>query len=167
VYSDTNAAYIGDEYEDLSKPPTIYCNIQTSSTYLADTQSNIYVTFVGSFSSSGPHQIGPFAVGEASTISIPLTRVIGSLHSATFQTVSSDGWLLNDLKCRISSTWYNFESSSFWLEALDPVKATNPTMSNVYGDQLSDRQGTVVARSNFEVLVTTSYSNFNSIGLDS
>jgi hypothetical protein len=25
----------------------------------------------------------------------------------------------------------------------------------------------VVARSNFEVLVTTSYSNFNSIGLDS
>ena len=166
-YVDTNAAFIGDQNLDLRHPPTIFCQIGTSSLYLADTSDSLYITFVGSFSSSGPHQIGPFLIGSVKSYSIQLDRVIGDLLSATFQTSGSDGWLLSTLSCRILSTWYDFATSSIWLESLDPNLATDSTITNIYGDQLQNLQGSVVASSNYQIYVSNTYNDYNAVGLAS
>ena len=168
-YVDTNAALIGDENLDLKYLPSIHCNIETSEEYLSGTNDKIYATFVGSFSSSGPHEIGPFPIGDISILIIQLDRLIGELNSVMFQTFGIDGWMLSSLSCRIESTWYVLDSSNIWLESLDPQHATHSTASNIYGDQLLDRQATasaiVVAKSNYQIPVVSTYNNFNAVGL--
>eukprot|EP01036_Dinobryon_divergens_P027046 gene27046-35757_t len=170
-YVDTNAALIGDENLDLKYSPTILCNIETSDAYLSGTTDNLYITFVGLFSSSGPHEIGPFPVGAKNTVIIQLDRLIGELNSVMFQTFGSDGWLLSALSCRIASTWYVLENSNIWLESLSPEMATHSSVDNIYGDQLLDRQATsssvVMAKSNYQISVKDTYNNFNAVGISS
>lgn len=170
-YVDTNAALIGDENLDLRYSPSIICNIETSDAYLSGTNDNVYITFVGSFSSSGPHEIGPFPISAKNTTIIQLDRLIGELNSVTFQTFGSDGWLLSTLSCRIASTWYVLENTNVWLESLNPQQATHSTADNIYGDQLLDRQATstglVIAKSNYQISVKDTYNNFNAVGISS
>mmetsp|Transcript_6962 Transcript_6962/g.10331 ORF Transcript_6962/g.10331 Transcript_6962/m.10331 type:complete len:191 (+) Transcript_6962:165-737(+) len=165
IYIDSYSALIGTEFLDLKNPPVIFCSIGTSNAYLSGTVDNFYITFIGSFSSSGPHKIGPYSVGSVNNVSIKLQRVIGDLTSVTFQTFGYDGWFLSSLKCRISSTWYEFTSANIWLEDIDPKKAISPTLDNIYGEQILDRSASIVARSNFEVFVSGIYNNYDATGL--
>ena len=58
TYSDTNSEILGDINLNLASFPTIYCELLTSSSYLGGTLDSIYITFIGTFSNSGPHKIG-------------------------------------------------------------------------------------------------------------
>jgi len=165
LYVNSNSALIGNENLDLRIAPFIFCSIGTSNAYLSGTVDDIYVTFIGSFASSGPHKIGPYSVGSMNDVSIQLQRVIGDLTTVAFQTFGFDGWLLSTLQCRISSTWYEFTNPNIWLEDLDPEKALNPTLDNVYGEQILDRSASIISRSNFEVVVSSVYNNFDATGI--
>ena len=166
LYVDSNSALIGTDNLDLKIIPVIFCSIGTSNVYLSGTMDDMYLTFIGSFASSGPHKIGPYSVGSMNDVSIKLQRIIGDLTSVTLQSFGFDGWLLSTLKCRINSTWYEFTNPNIWLEDIDPQKAINPTLDNVYGEQILDRSASIVARSNFEVVVSgIIYNNYDAAGL--
>ena len=119
-YVDTNAAYEGNAEVDLRMPPVAIFESTTSAMQLSDTLSTTYISFIGTFSSSGPHPLQPFALAEMSSISITLTRVIGDLKGIFIENDSTDRWLPISFRVHIGSLKYQFKPSIQWIGRIDP-----------------------------------------------
>lgn len=119
-YSNTVAHFAGDAYLNTLYVPKVYTEFKTSRSYMATTDDHVYITFVGDFSSSGPHNVGSFQIGQTQEVTTQLDRVIGDLRSVVFQKNGTDGWLLGSMRCRINLKHYEFESPTQWLDNFDP-----------------------------------------------
>jgi len=119
-YVDTNAIVANSDHSLTVPIPTIEMEIITSSAYLAGTNDTVYATFIGDFSSSGPHAIGTFLTGSTVVRTVPLQRVIGTLEGVMMQKAGYDGWLIADLECRLKSVKYHLtRPSRQWLANLN------------------------------------------------
>jgi hypothetical protein len=120
-YEDTVAMDSHDLYLIIKSAPTIEIQIYTSTQYLAGTIDNVYATFSGDFSVSGPHLLGTFMTGTMTKLSIPLDRVIGKLQRVIFSTDGTDGWLYSTVICRLQGYEYVLSGPRQWLTAFNPV----------------------------------------------
>ena len=97
--------------------PTIICIIGTSNSYLASTGDNIMATFQGSFSQSGPHDLGNFPMGGArKSIAVTLQTPIGSLQQILFEKKGADAWLLASISCSMGNVGYELSGAIQWLD---------------------------------------------------
>jgi hypothetical protein len=119
-YTDTNAPFIGDANLNLLLVPSAVSTIITANKYLAGTTDQIYATFVGDFSSSGPHNLGPFLEGSTTEVTTKLSRVIGNLQSIMLQKNGTDGWLLSNFRTTINEVRYELTNPIQWLDNFDP-----------------------------------------------
>ena len=120
-YKDTVAADSHDLYLILRTPPMMEIEIHTSSQYLAGTVDNVYATFSGDFSVSGPHLLGTFLTGTATTLDFSLDRIIGKLQRVIFSTDGTDGWLYSTVICRFQGVEYVLSGPKQWLVAFNPI----------------------------------------------
>lgn len=120
-YEETDATIAGHDYLNSYEIFTAYTELATSQSYLSGTTDEVYATFVGVFSSSGPHAIGSFATGSITEVTTVLSRPIGDLQSILFQKNGTDGWLLFNLRCRINNRKYDLTGPVQWLDNFDPV----------------------------------------------
>lgn len=103
--------------------PTITCILGTSNSYLANTVDNIMATFQGSFSQSGPHDLGNFPVGGArKSIAVTLQTPIGELQQILFEKKGADAWLLASISCSMGNVGYELSGERQWLDvgAIEP-----------------------------------------------
>jgi hypothetical protein len=121
-YRDTNAHFMGLDNLDLRTAETIYVDVSTSTAYKAGTSDTIFATYIGEFSSSGPHNLGSFAAGSSVTVQNQLDRQIGKLKSIILSNKGYDGWLLAKLSCRINSVRYELTAQVQWLDSFDPAQ---------------------------------------------
>lgn len=115
--SDKHADAGDPTYLILDSSPIARLSICTSSDYLAGTIDNLFATFSGDFSFSGPHSIGSFIQGTTVEVSIPLDRVIGQLRQILISTDGLDAWLLSSLTCRLDGAEYIMVGLEQWLVA--------------------------------------------------
>lgn len=121
-YSDTNAVTNNEGNIDISDPVRVKLSIITSHTYLAGTTDVIQASFVGDFSSSGPHNIANnFVQGKKATITLTISRTIGKLKEIVFYNYGHDGWLPADVSCQINNQLYILSSHQQWVDSLDPI----------------------------------------------
>jgi hypothetical protein len=120
-YADTIATDQHDMYLAIRQPPVMQVEIHTSSQYLAGTVDNVYATFSGDFAVSGPHLLGTFLTGTATTLTLTLDRVIGRLQRVIFSTDGTDGWLYSSVICRMQQREYVLQGPQQWLQAFNPV----------------------------------------------
>ncbi len=124
-YANTNVVFTGDSELNELKSVSIDCDYITSSSYLAGTNDQVFITFVGEHSSSGPHLVGGFKTGSTLTLKTKLTRVIGVLTNVLLQKKGTDGWLLSKLRCRMEGKSYELSGLPLrqWLDNFDPITA--------------------------------------------
>jgi len=115
-YRDTNAVDVADA--NLLEPtPVITCLVKTSNAYLAETTDNIFATFKGDFSVSGPHQLGTFPTpGATTTVAVTLSWTIGELQLIQLQKKGSDQWLLAHMQCTLGNVLYELDGPRQWLD---------------------------------------------------
>ena len=120
-YSDTNAEDISGLYL-LNNYKRMELEVTTSSKYLADTIDDIYITFIGDFSTSGPHSIGPQTTrGKMVNKTLYLDRIIGRLTKVLFQKKGNDAWLLSQLTCTMDGVRYEIDIKQQWLSVYDQI----------------------------------------------
>jgi hypothetical protein len=124
VYIDTNAEDIVGENLSQTPIPNVIVDIKTSMAYLSGSTDQIQLTFVGAFSVSGPHLVGPFIDGQEASITVTLERVIGKLQKVIMHKPGVDSYLLDEMKCRIGHTIYHMKGPRQWLDNLDPTTET-------------------------------------------
>jgi lysylphosphatidylglycerol synthetase-like protein (DUF2156 family) len=100
-YVDSVAAFSATSQTNLVRSPQVLNEIRTSNVYNAETLNNIRITYVGTFSNSGPHSLGSFARGSTNNIAIQLSRKIGDLRKVVLENSNTDGWLMTTLYCAI------------------------------------------------------------------
>ena len=116
-YRDTNAADVSDASMLTNTPTSISCDFVTSNAYLSGTTDDIFATFKGKFSLSGPHVLGPFPQpGSTRTVSVTLTTPIGELLQIVLQKRGADGWLLAGVSCKMGNVAYELVTPRQWLE---------------------------------------------------
>lgn len=126
-YENTNAETVTDENLSSRSIPTAVVSLRTSNSYLAGTADTVDVTFIGDFSTSGPHTLGSFTQGEHSTLTILLDRVIGQLQRVLLHKDGSDGYLLSNMQVRMGDKVFEMTGPRQWLDNLDPtVEAAYP-----------------------------------------
>jgi hypothetical protein len=108
-YLATLALHENDE-QSLQQADSVQLDIYTSHAYLAETNSTIYVIFVGDFATSGPHSLGSFpSRGSHRQLTMALSRRIGNLQGIYLENKNYihggvtivDGWLLRYLVCQL------------------------------------------------------------------
>jgi hypothetical protein len=124
-YENTNAESVNNENLLQSEIPNVVCDIRTANTYLAGSTDQILITFIGEFSNSGPHAVGPFTQGENAQVTVALTRVIGGLEKVLLQKAGSDSYLLGHMHCRVKNLIYEMTGPRQWLDKLDVATETN------------------------------------------
>ena len=126
-YENTNAETVTDENLSSRSIPTAVISLRTSNSYLAGTADTVEATFIGDFSTSGPHSLGSFSQGEHSSITIELDRVIGQLQRVLLHKDGSDGYLLSNMQVRMGDKVFEMTGPRQWLDNLDPgVEAAYP-----------------------------------------
>lgn len=159
-YYETDATIAGHDYLNSYEVFTAYTEVATSQSYLSGTTDDVYATFVGEFSSSGPHLFGSFATGSIAELTTVLSRPIGELQSILFQKNGTDGWLLFNLRCRINTRKYELSGPAQWLDNFD--QATYDETGNGYEpDSVLDLDD-LPASGKMEYTVTTAYFDFSS-----
>ena len=127
VYVDTNAEDIVNDNLSQTPIPTVHLSLITSNTYHAGSVDQIQLTFIGEFSVSGPHLVGPFSVGSKDTITVTLDRIIGQLQKVIMHKDGVDSYLLSEMECRIDNQVYVMKGPRMWLDNVDPsTEATYP-----------------------------------------
>ena len=122
-YSNTNAEEIPGLYK-LNMKKLMVLDITTSNKYLADTVDDIYITFIGEFASSGPHNLGSQLVrGKLVSKSIFLDREIGRLLNVLFEKKGVDAWLVSSLSCTMDGFKYEIDIKQKWLSFYDQITA--------------------------------------------
>ena len=121
VFVDSDAAFVGNSEVNLLLPPTIINEVVTSNIYDAGTVNPVYITYIGQFSSSGPHSLGGFMRGSTRTVVVQLTRKIGNLVKIVLQTNATDNWLMSEMHCQMEQINYELRGPRIWLDALNPL----------------------------------------------
>ena len=119
-YSDTEVISMPHEYPSLTSYPNATLEIFTSFALLADTTDIINATFLGTFAVSGPHPINTdknLTQGSRIRLNITLSRQIGELKSIYLENSGTDGWLLEEMKCRIDDFSYELQGKRQWLDS--------------------------------------------------
>jgi hypothetical protein len=159
-YVDSVAAFSANSQTNLVLSPQVLNEIRTSNVYNAETSNNIRITYVGTFSNSGPHSLGPFARGSTNNIAIQLSRKIGDLKKVILENSGTDGWLMTTLYCQIGRVRYELRAPSVWLESMDP------TSEALYEDPFSpDAQRILPSTSRMELDVVDQYYIYSSTGI--
>ena len=118
----------GNDELSLLTPDSVLVTVFTSHTYLAETNDDIYATFVGDFATSGPHRLGSFQRGSENQQALVLNRKIGKLQGVFLENKSgTDGWLLRYLVCQILDSVYDFTINPTWLSNFDTVSQSYDT----------------------------------------
>jgi hypothetical protein len=160
-YVDTIGEEVSDFY--LSQTPilSLQLYVKTSNRYLAGTIDTVYVTFIGDFSTSGPHGlVSSLILGSDITESITLERIIGTLRYIRLEKNGDDGWLPRSIECRIGNVYYLLSVPNKWLDVF------NVTQSTLYGDGYeTDSHEFLPASSNILLDVVSSYNIYNSVGI--
>lgn len=120
-YVNSIAAFDADAIVNLLHPPSVMNEVTTASTADAGTSGEIFITYVGTFSNSGPHSLGSFLEGAVDTIEIQLTRKIGELTAIVLETSSTDCWLMDSINVDMDMVRYQVYAPNTWLEAIDPI----------------------------------------------
>ncbi len=119
-YKDSSAAYFGNENIDNHEAPVVHSTLHIDNNQYAGSLDNIYVTFIGRFSNSGPHLYGKFVEpGERHEFQTQLTREIGELQALYFENKGYDGVLFSDINCRIKEKVFEIDVRPIWLEKYD------------------------------------------------
>ena len=118
-YTDTEVISMPHEYPSLTSYPNATLEIFTSFALLADTTDIIHATFLGTFAVSGPHAINSNKIEQGSRLrlNITLSRQIGELKSIYLENSGTDGWLLEEMKCRIGDISYELQGKRQWLDS--------------------------------------------------
>lgn len=132
VYVDTDAEDIVNENLSQTPAPDAHLKVRTSNSYHAGSTDTILVTFVGSFSVSGPHTIGPFNTGAKDTVIVSMDRVIGQLEKVIMHKVGVDSYLLSELECRIYNQVYVMNAPRRWLDNFDVATEAQYPESGAY-----------------------------------
>lgn len=161
VYSSSNAAFAGQDNTDLrpGTAPVLRAVATTASGPLAGTTDTIYATFIGDFSSSGPHPLGSFASGSVETVDVQLSRKIGQLQSVFLETTGTDGWVLSGLTCVLGGLSYRLAVTEMFLDKFSPSLAAET--GNGYEP---NSQRNLDASSTMELFVESSTQLFTSTG---
>lgn len=160
VYSD--ASYTSNEEKDLRDIPVAENIIKTSNIYEAGTTNSIYIMYIGTFSTSGPHLLGSFNTGTIITINIELQRGIGELVKIVLQNNHNDGWLFSAFKIQMNQIQYEFDiiQPYQWLQRYDSLN------EKLYEDGYSpNAQVYYKSTSNMELYVKNKYFIYTSTGL--
>lgn len=159
-YANSNAAFVADSNTNLVEPPQVENEIRTSNIYNAETSDSIRITYVGTFSNSGPHVLGSFARGSTRQVDIDLDRKIGDLKKVILESSGTDGWLMTTLYCQIGRVRYELRAPAVWLEAVDPTSEAR------YEDPFSpDAQRSLPSTSRMELPVVGQYYIYSSTGI--
>lgn len=162
-YVDTNAVNDNSDNSLTTPIPTIEMEIITSNAYLAGTNDTVYATFIGDFSTSGPHSIGSFQTGSSVIRTVPLQRVIGNLQSVLMQKDGYDGWLIADLECRLKNVKYHLtRPSRQWLANLN--SNTEALYGNGYEPNAQENLSDLPASSTLLLDVASSVNLFTAAG---
>jgi len=101
--------------------------ITTASVADAGTVGEVFITYVGVFSNSGPHLLGSpndLVEGTTSTTEIQLSRKIGNLKSIVLETSSTDCWLMDSINVDMYRIRYEIAGPNTWLEAVNSTTGT-------------------------------------------
>ena len=160
-YLDTIGEEVSDFYLSQTPISSLQLYVKTSNRYLAGTTDIVYATFIGDFSTSGPHGlVSSLSAGSDITESITLERIIGTLRQIRFEKKGSDGWLPRSVECRLGNVYYLLNVPNIWLDVF------NTTQSTLYGDGFeTESQEFLPASSNLLFDVMGSYNLYTSTGI--
>lgn len=159
-YVNSIASIVADAEVNLLGPPIVHNEIITSNLYDAETAGQIYITYVGKFSNSGPHLIGSFARGSTKSMDVQLERKIGELHTIILETTSTDNWLVSTVYCQIGAVRYEFTGPDMWLDAW------NPSDEAMFGNGFSpNAQVNLPSTSRMEIKVSNQVYVYSPTGL--
>jgi hypothetical protein len=165
LYSDTTGIYRTEELVDISSTPSALCQIDTSNALNAGSVDFIYLSLIGSFASSGPHRLGPYAQNHKNILeTIALDKEIGALQSFFFQKSGSDGWILSLISCELQGVFYGTTidlTNERWLDNYD-LQVASDNEGNGYEP---DSPGELFASPTMEILVTTVTRLFTTTGI--
>eukprot|EP01032_Pedospumella_encystans_P008620 gene8620-10209_t len=157
-YVDSNAAFDANENVNLLNPPAVINEITTASVADAGTAGEVFITYVGVFSNSGPHLLGSPAnlvEGTTSTTEIQLSRKIGNLKSIVLETSSTDCWLMDIINVDMYRIRYEIAGPNTWLEAVNATTGTYNTARS---------QVSLPSARYLELAVTTQYDLVSASG---
>lgn len=121
-YRDSNAAYLEYAEINLSTAPTAHVSVLLANDRYSGSTHPLYGTFVGKFSSSGPHNLGIFPTpGSSYQTDILLERKIGEVVGLWIENQNNDSLLFTEIKVRILDLIYEFEVPNMWIQKLDPT----------------------------------------------
>ena len=151
---------------DISTASSVICDIKTSQIINAGTDDNIYVSFIGSFASSGPHRIGPYERGALDdNKEIILDKQIGELKSFFFQKIDGfDGWMLSTLSCTLQGVLYETTiglDDERWLDVYSIDIASANEGNGYEPDQAQEK----FASPTMEILVTGATKQYSDTGV--
>lgn len=159
-YANSKAAFLADSNTDLVSPPTVENEIRTSNVYNSETSDQIRITYVGTFSNSGPHVLGSFSRGSTRRVDIDLDRKIGDLTKVILENSGTDGWLMTTLYCQIGRIRYELRAPSMWLESMDPSSEA------LFEDPFSpEAQRRMPSTSRMELAVADQYYIYSTTGI--
>eukprot|EP00598_Pedospumella_elongata_P013179 CAMPEP_0185000960 /NCGR_PEP_ID=MMETSP1098-20130426/69724_1 /TAXON_ID=89044 /ORGANISM="Spumella elongata, Strain CCAP 955/1" /LENGTH=178 /DNA_ID=CAMNT_0027528207 /DNA_START=21 /DNA_END=557 /DNA_ORIENTATION=+ len=157
-YVDSNAAFDANENVNLLYPPSVINEITTASVADAGTAGEVFITYVGVFSNSGPHLLGSpvnLVEGTTSITEIQLSRKIGNLKSIVLETSSTDCWLMDSINVDMYRIRYEIAGPNTWLEAVNATTGTYNTARS---------QVSLPSARYLELAVTTQYDLVSASG---
>lgn len=121
-YQNSIAAFNSKAYPNLAAEiPEISLSLSVANQTYAASNDTLYSTFIGSFSSSGPHALGTFSQVAASyNLTVSLNRHIGDLSSLWLELDGYDGLLIDSISCKVKSKLYEFTVAKQWLQVWQP-----------------------------------------------
>lgn len=165
-YKYSSSAYLGYEYLDLTTSPTINVEIILSKAFLSSgSADDVYATYIGDFSSSGPHLFSnKFAdINTNYKEDIKLERQIGTLQSIYFEIKGTDNLLLDRVICQLDGEVYILHSPMQFLARWDIDLARNLTRNNNQGSGYEELS--IPSSSTLLVSVNSSYTNYDDLGI--
>lgn len=147
----------------LNEFPTVNLEILISKIYLGKSKDIIDVTFIGDFSVSGPHEVGPFnSIALLSTF-IKLDRVIGNLKEINLQSRGTDGLLISKIKCTMLDIVYEMKGATKWLDTFDLTD--EKLFNNGYESESQKSLSELPASSVLTFSLSNSYQIYTSSGI--
>jgi hypothetical protein len=164
-YDNTNAESVTDENLSNHPNPVADVALRTSNSYLAGTTDTVYATFIGDFSSSGPHALGSFTQGEKSDIVVTLDRVIGELKKVLMHKDGIDGYLLSNMQVRMRDKIYELSGPRQWLDNLDVDTEALYPASGGYEPDVQESSDEVPAATALELTVEGYINYYSETGI--
>lgn len=123
-YQNSIASIEPGSHLNLEIPFIAHNTIAVNSNQFSGTNETIFVTYIGDFSSSGPHPLHDLTnPSSIVSTSILLDRTIGQLHSVWIENKGYDALLLSSWQIRIRESVYELSIEDKWLESYDAVLA--------------------------------------------